>query len=175
MNNEELLKKCIDLKCPYGVNYTHQTNKHITLREFLDGKEIEGLKEKYSSCKLRFKLATRPFPQYCFYKFRTGKLYNKDNKFIDRNNIENYEIGRDIKIIYDYDVENLKLQEYIDMMKNLKELYTFRHKIIIDYNHDPIYVLFGENGVLVFNDLGMVEEDEYYYKYPILSVDLLPD
>lgn len=184
MNSEELLKKCIDLKCPYGVDYTHQkhdasmwhqTTHNMTLRQFLDGKEIQELKEKYPFCKLGFTLIKKPFNEYCFYKFKTGKLYNRSDEFIDRANVENYDIGKDIKIIYDLNIKNLKLQEYIDMMKKFKPLYVFRHQVIIDYNNDPVNILFGEDGVLVFNDREIIEDDHFYYKYPILSIQLLPN
>jgi len=183
MNNKELLEKCIELKCPYGVDYTHQKhdakmwyqiNRHMTLREFLGSNEIEPLKEKYPFCKLRFTLITGSFPEYCFYKFKTGKLYNRNNECLDKAKFENYEIGRDIKIIYDLDIKNLKLQEYIDMMKNFKELYVFRHEVVIDYNNDHVNIFFGENGVLIYDNFEVIEEDHFYYKYPILSIKLLP-
>lgn len=182
MNDKELLEKCIELKCPYGLNYTpknhdakmwYQINRHMTLREFLDGKEIQMLREKYSCCKLRFTLVAGAFPEYCFYKFRTNKLYNRSNENLEKAKFENYEIGRDIKIIYDTDIKNLKLQEYVDMMKNFKELHVFRHEVVIDYNNDHVNIFFGENGVLIYDNFEIIEEDHFYYKYPILSIQLL--
>lgn len=174
MNDKEFLEKCMEIRCPCGVNYNINTgSRYMTLKEFLNDKKIEDLKEKYPSCKLRFYLR-KGCGSFCFYKFTTGEFYNINNELLNKSDIENYQIDSNIRIMYDMNVEDLKLQEYIDRMKGFKELYKYRHQVIIDYDNACVNILFGERGVLVYRDFDVIEDDHYLYNYPILSLDLLP-
>lgn len=180
MNDKEFLEKCMEIRCPYGVNYNINIgSNYITLKNFLDGEKIKELKEKFPQCKLRFYLRTDR-GSLCFYKFTTDKFYNINNELLNKSDIENYQIDSNIRIMYDMHVEGLKLKEYIDMMKEFKEVYVFRHQVIIDCNNEPVNILFGEGGVLVYRNFEVIKDknkdeyDHYLYKYPILSVNLLP-
>lgn len=175
MMYREEIEKYIAIDCPYIYKTINDDsnkntngfvikkinlNNSMTLEAFFNSKEFQELNENYKSCDLKFYL-NQPVPQWYTFNIKQKKIFDKDSNeiIIDDKNKSKYTIRRDIEVIYNQS-NNITLRDYIEIIKGNKELYSFLHRVEIDYNNGDVFILFGENDIVVLDCFGNKIEDD---------------
>lgn len=135
--------------------------QNYTLNDFENSKEYEELMKQFGN--VIVKIRTNYSSNFIL-DMKNKKYTDKDGNEILIKDKNKYKI---LSIFFEEEnlkiIKRLTLRQYIEAVKNVKELHQFKHHLIMDYNSDDVYIIFGENKYIVRTNTFELEDDDFMF------------